>query len=106
AVMQRSAVRGATVGQVPADGQVQVPGLGPVDLDSQGVEQHLRAEVGEHVRRRGRDRGAEVAGPQLHGGGEELTAPGAVLRAVAELGEQSASRALASAWPGSANTTW
>ena len=75
------------VGEVPADGQVQVPGFGSVDLDGEGVEQHLRAEVGDDVRQRGRGRGAEVAGAQFHGGGQELTAPGAVLSAVAELGE-------------------
>ena len=41
-------------------------------------------------------RGAEVAGPQLHGAGEEEVAPGAVLGAVAELlvdvGQQLAGR--------------
>ena len=66
--------------------------LGPSTWMARGVEEHFRAEMGDDVRRRARGRGAEVAGPQFHRGGEELTPPGAVLGAVAEpledVGEQ------------------
>jgi len=85
--MQGGPVRRAMVGELPADSQVQVPRLRASDLDGEGVEQHLRAEMGDDVSRGCRGRRAEVARPQFRGAREELTPPGPVLRTVAELSE-------------------
>ena len=74
-----------SIGQHDLDGNVLAPGFGAVDLDGEGIEEHLRSELGDHIVRGRLCGGAEVARAQLGGPRNEEASPSAVLGSVSEL---------------------
>ncbi len=83
-VAQRRAPVLVDVGEAPVDHEIEVPGLGPVDADRNGVEDLLDRQCRNHVPIHQRQRRRFDTVAQLLRTHQVEVAPGAVLGAVAE----------------------